>query len=79
MLLFLIFLLSGICGISVLSSAFPVRPAKSLGPFNIETICHNLGNEMISISGWIGMWYLTSENILFFHILFLKRKLSLHQ
>ena len=44
---FLIVLLSGICGISVLSSAFPVRPARRLGIFNIETIhvCHNLGNE----------------------------------
>ena len=42
---FLIFLLGGICGISVLSSAFPVRPARSLGIFNTETICHNLGNE----------------------------------
>ena len=29
-------------GISVLFSAFPVRPARS---FNIETICQNPGNE----------------------------------
>ena len=25
-----------------------------------------LATKMISISGWIGMWYLTSENIFFF-------------
>ena len=45
MFFFLIFLLSGICEISVLFSAFPVRPARSFGLFNIETICHNPGNE----------------------------------
>ena len=31
--------------ISVLFSAFPVRPAGSLGLFNMETLCHNPGNE----------------------------------
>ena len=37
--------MSVICGISVLSSVFSVRPARSLGLINIETICHNFVNE----------------------------------